>query len=108
MATSAVSTKLDSMNSPELPTATRAEPVEVLNAQSAIFTLWQVPRKVLGVALPRESAHEAFNRLVLERTGLIGVHFPGPFIRYAVCADVLAPEFRERFERGMSQLQPQY
>ena len=81
---------------------------------AGFFTLWQVPKKVLGVELatdPRTKdlpAHEAFNRLVISETGLVGVHFPGPFIRYAVCADVLAPAFQERFEKALQKLRPEY
>ena len=35
-----------------------------------------------------ESA-EHFNFMMIDETGLVGVHFPG-YIRYAVCADVAA------------------
>jgi aspartate/methionine/tyrosine aminotransferase len=81
---------------------------------AGFFTLWRVPKKVLGVdlqALAKKegwTVHEAFNRLVISETGLVGVHFPGPFIRYAVCADVLAPAFQERFEKALRRLQPEY
>lgn len=89
--------------------------------EAGFFTLWRVPRSVLGVDLAREAAergcrpHEAFNRLVIARTGIVGVHFecpglsgPEPLVRYAVCADVLAPAFRERFERELATLKPAY
>jgi LL-diaminopimelate aminotransferase len=76
---------------------------------AGFFTLWQVPRRVLGRELPAGMpAHEAFNRLVIGETGLVGVHFPGPFIRYAVCADVLDPAFQSRFERELARLKPEY
>jgi aspartate/methionine/tyrosine aminotransferase len=89
---------------------------------AGFFTLWEVPRRVLGVSLaddPRTRdlpPHEAFNRLVISETGIVGVHFQGPtgkggatpLIRYGVCTDVLAPEFQERFERGLQRLQPEY
>jgi aspartate/methionine/tyrosine aminotransferase len=81
---------------------------------AGFFTLWQVPRKVLGVDLasdPRTKgmpAHEAFNRLVISELGLVGVHFPGPFIRYAVCTDVLDGRFQERFEKALQKLRPEY
>jgi aspartate/methionine/tyrosine aminotransferase len=89
---------------------------------AGFFTLWKVPQRAFGVALaedPRtkdKPAHEAFNRLVIEETGIVGVHFQGPgadgkgeaLIRYAVCDDVLAPEFQERFEEGLARMKPQY
>jgi len=31
-----------------------------------------------------------------------------PLLRYAVCADVLDPEFQRRFEEGLSRLKPDY
>lgn len=73
---------------------------------AGFFTLWRVPKKILGVALNDDA--EACNRLVISRTGLVGVHFPGPFIRYAVCADVLDSRFQERFEREIKSLRPEY
>jgi aspartate/methionine/tyrosine aminotransferase len=89
---------------------------------AGFFTLWRVPKKAFGVALsedPRikdKPAHEAFNRLVIEETGIVGVHFQGPgadgkgepLIRYAVCDDVLAPAFKEQFEAGLSRMKPEY
>ena len=50
---------------------------------------------------------EKFNRLVISELGLVGVHF-GALVRYAVCADVLAPEFQQRFEEALSKLHPEY
>lgn len=91
--------------------------------EAGFFTLWRVPRKVLGVELAKDPRtrdlppHEAFNRLVISETGIVGVHFLGaaleggaqePLVRYAVCADVLDPEFRERFERQLERLRPEY
>lgn len=81
---------------------------------AGFFTLWKTPREVLGVdveARAKElgaSVHETFNRLVISQTGIVGVHFPGPFIRYAVCADVLDPAFQKRFEAELARLKPRY
>jgi aspartate/methionine/tyrosine aminotransferase len=89
---------------------------------AGFFTLWRVPRKAFGVTLSEDArtrdkpAHEAFNRLVIEETGIVGVHFQGPgadgkgepLIRYAVCDDVLAPAFKELFEEGLSRMNPEY
>ena len=76
----------------------------------------------MGVDLKAEarkkgmSVSEAFNRLVISKTGIVGVHFKGcpingqedPLIRYAVCADVLNPAFQSRFEDQLSRLKPEY
>ncbi len=95
---------------------------EACSTEAGFFTLWRVPRRVLGVEVGLEasrkglSAHEAFNRLVISETGIVGVHFEGmpadgrpePLIRYAVCADVLDPSFQSRFEEQLSRLKPEY
>ncbi|MBC7387099.1 MAG: pyridoxal phosphate-dependent aminotransferase [Cryobacterium sp.] len=90
---------------------------------SGFFTLWLTPDEAFGVDLVKESnargipKAELFNRLVIEKTGIVGVHFSGPkdesgfgesFIRYAVCTDVLADEFRKRFEPAIASIQPKY
>ncbi|MFA5138826.1 MAG: pyridoxal phosphate-dependent aminotransferase [Elusimicrobiota bacterium] len=78
---------------------------------AGFFTLWKVPKRVLGAALegPR---HQAYNRRVTDETGMVGVHFLGqgeePLIRYAVCTDVLSPAFQERFEKVLKRLGPEY
>ena len=91
-------------------------------AQAGFFTLWKVPRRALGRDLagdPRFKGmplSEAFNRLVISETGIVGVHFEGPgadgspepLIRYAVCSDVLDPEFQKRFEEQLARLKPEY
>ncbi|MFH2202650.1 MAG: pyridoxal phosphate-dependent aminotransferase [Elusimicrobiota bacterium] len=84
--------------------------------EAGFFTLWKVPRKVLGTVLAEDPetkdlpAQEAFNRKVISETGIVGVHFAGsePLIRYAVCTDVLAPEFRRRFEEQLGRLELEY
>lgn len=84
-------------------------------AEAGFFTLWKTPREAFGKKLPEENRHEAFNRAVITETGIVGVHFsapgdagPEPLIRYAVCADVLDPKFRERLEAGLAKLKPAY
>lgn len=85
--------------------------------EAGFFTLWKVPRRVLGRDLAKDApAHEAFNRLVIAETGIVGVHFqalaeggaPQPLIRYAVCTDVLDPKFQARFEEQLARLKPEY
>jgi len=90
---------------------------------SGFFTLWLTPDEAFGIDLVKESATrglpraEVYNRLVIERTGIVGVHFTGPkladgstesFIRYAVCTDVTTPEFTRRFDTAISRIQPRY
>ncbi|MCP4448357.1 MAG: aminotransferase class I/II-fold pyridoxal phosphate-dependent enzyme [Myxococcales bacterium] len=95
---------------------------QACDTSAGFFTLWRVPKKVFGVVLSEDErardkpAQEAFNRLVIEETGIVGVHFRGPgaddngepLIRYAVCDDVLAPEFKDRFEAGLARMTPEY
>jgi aspartate/methionine/tyrosine aminotransferase len=91
------------------------------SSDAPIFTLWKVPKKVLGVDLAKDPRtkkmppHEAFNRLVTDETGIVGVHFQAPegkgttpLIRYAMCTNVLDPEFQERFEEQLDRLKPEY
>lgn len=90
---------------------------------SGFFTLWKTPDQAYGVDLVKEAASkkipkaELFNRLTIEKTGIVGVHFTGPsidgkpgesFIRYAVCTDVLSSEFQSRFRSEIAKIQPQY
>jgi aspartate/methionine/tyrosine aminotransferase len=90
---------------------------------SGFFTLWKTPDEAYGIDLVKESSAlgipkaELFNRLTIEETGIVGVHFTGPasasslgesFIRYAVCTDVLAPEFQKRFSAEIAKIQPRY
>jgi LL-diaminopimelate aminotransferase len=66
-----------------------------LEPAAGFFTLWLVPRRAFGQKI--ESA-EHFNFLMIEHTGVVGVHFPG-YVRYAVCADIdaMAKEIEEAF-----------
>lgn len=53
---------------------------------AGFFTLWKTPKIAFGECL--ETAQE-FNYLMIERTGVVGVHFH-PYIRYAVTGDIEA------------------
>ena len=53
---------------------------------AGFFTLWMVPDRAFG---RRVESAEHFNFMMIEETGLVGVHFPG-YVRYAVCGDVEA------------------
>ncbi len=51
---------------------------------AGFFTLWKVPNRAFG---QRIETAERFNYLMVERTGVTGVHFH-PYIRYAVVGPV--------------------
>ena len=57
-----------------------------LQPAAGFFTLWRTPDRAFGLKM--ESSQQ-FNFMMIEETGVVGVHFPG-YIRYAVCADVEA------------------
>lgn len=66
--------------------------------QAGFFTLWRALTYAFGQ--PVESA-EAFSFLMIQETGVVGVHFPG-YLRYAVCADIeaMAQPLSEAFKRA--------
>lgn len=89
-----------------IPTLKKAGLRPACETEAGFFTLWNVPRNAFGEKI--ESA-EDFNRKVISKTGIVGVHFAqGNLIRYAVCTDVLSPRFQDRFESALSQLKPEY
>ena len=51
---------------------------------AGFYTLWETPSEAFG---ERVGSAEQFNFMMIENTGVVGVHF-GDFLRYAVCADV--------------------
>ena len=55
-----------------------------ITPSAGFYTLWETPTRAFG--RPVESA-EAFNFVMIEETGVVGVHFAS-YLRYAVCADV--------------------
>jgi DNA-binding transcriptional MocR family regulator len=105
-----------------IPALKQAGLRQACSSDAGFFSLWKVPRRVLGqdlAALGRRqglAAHEAYNRLVISETGIVGVHFAGfdsagkteALARYAVCTDVLDPKFQSRFETELSRLEPEY
>ncbi|MFA4834135.1 MAG: aminotransferase class I/II-fold pyridoxal phosphate-dependent enzyme [Patescibacteria group bacterium] len=54
--------------------------------KAGFFTLWKTPTRAFGEVVKNA---EHFNFMMIEKTGVVGVHFH-PFIRYAVCGDVKA------------------
>lgn len=57
-----------------------------VNPGAGFFTLWLAPKRAFGRKIARA---EEFNFLMIEETGVVGVHFH-PYIRYAVTGDVEA------------------
>ena len=69
-----------------------------LEPAAGFFTLWLAPSKAFG---RRVESAERFNFMMIEETGVVGVHFPG-YVRYAVCADVeaMAADIEAAFARA--------
>lgn len=89
-----------------IPTLKRHGLQPACTTDAGFFTLWKVPKKVFGIEIDGDS--EKFNRMVIEKTGIVGVHFPNSLIRYAVCTDVLSSTFQRRFEDELSKLNVEY
>jgi aspartate/methionine/tyrosine aminotransferase len=69
-----------------------------LEPAAGFFTLWRVPTRAFGRRI--ESA-EHFNFMMIEETGVVGVHFPG-YLRYAVCGDIdaMATDIKAAFAKA--------
>lgn len=92
---------------------------QACETDAGFFTLWKCPKSVFGKDFSRDQSiplSEAVNRAIISETGIVGVHFTGqqpdgsadPLLRYAVCTDVLAPKFQERFEAALAKMKPGY
>ena len=55
-----------------------------IEPRAGFYTLSKSPTRAFGQAV---SGAEEFNFLMIEKTGVVGVHFAN-YLRYAVCADV--------------------
>jgi hypothetical protein len=53
---------------------------------AGFFTLWNRPDKAFGEEIKDA---EQFNYLMIEKTGVVGVHFE-PYMRYSVTGDIEA------------------
>lgn len=95
---------------------------QACQTDAGFFTLWKCPTSILGRDLKAEAAaanlplSEVVNKTIISETGIVGVHFTGqdahgnadPLLRYAVCTDVLSPNFQSRFEAGLARLKASY
>ena len=71
---------------------------------AGFFSLWKVPAEAFG-QLVKDG--EAFNRLMIQETGIAGVHF-GNFIRYSVTAPVENPEWKKAIEDAFDKAHVKY
>ena len=55
-----------------------------IEPRAGFYTLWESPTRAFGQTV---SGAEEFNFLMIERTGVVGVHF-ADYLRYAVCANI--------------------
>lgn len=71
---------------------------------AGFFSLWQTPNEAFGQKI--ENAKQ-FNRLMIEKTGVVGVHFD-PYIRYSVTSPVDQPEWQEAIANAFDQANVKY
>jgi hypothetical protein len=55
-----------------------------IEPRAGFYTLWEAPTRAFGQKIV---GGEEFNFMMIEKTGVVGVHFDN-YLRYAVCADV--------------------
>jgi len=105
-----------------IPTLKKAGLQPACETEAGFFTLWKTPKVAFGINIEKYAKennyalHEAFNRLTILESGIVGVHFSGPqingkqdpLIRYAVCTDTADPEFQKRFENELQRMAPEY
>jgi aspartate/methionine/tyrosine aminotransferase len=87
--------------------------VEIISARGMVlavmpgagfFTLWMTPRRAFGQKI--ENAKH-FNYLMIEKTGIVGVHFD-PYIRYAGVGPVRNADFTKAIEEGFKAAEVSY
>ena len=62
-----------------------------IKPEAGFFTLWMIPNEAFG---QKVEGAEHFNLVMMEHSGIIGVHFEPLYIRYAVCEDIKAHSSR--------------
>ncbi|MBU1290175.1 aminotransferase class I/II-fold pyridoxal phosphate-dependent enzyme [Patescibacteria group bacterium] len=72
--------------------------------KAGFFTLWKCPKRAFGEEV-RDAKH--FNFMMIERTGIVGVHFD-PYIRYAVVAPIENPEFMKAIKAAFDEAEVEY
>lgn len=76
----------------------------VVEPQAGFFSLWGTPRQVFGQEV-KDAEH--FNQLMIQNTGIVGVHFP-PYMRYSTCAPLEDPDFAEAVQTGFARADVRY
>ena len=71
---------------------------------AGFFTLWLAPKQAFGHEIKDA---EEFNRLMIENTGVAGVHF-GKYVRYAVTSPIDSPEWIEAIQHGFEKAKVGY
>lgn len=71
---------------------------------AGFFSLWLAPKRAFGQEV-KDGEH--FNHLMIENTGVVGVHF-GPYIRYSVTAPVEKPEWQEAIRSAFVKAEVEY
>lgn len=72
--------------------------------KAGFFTLWDLPKKAFGQDI--EDAKQ-FNMLMIEKTGIVGVHFH-PYIRYAVVAPIENDDFQGAIKKAFDEAKVEY
>ncbi|MEA1963393.1 MAG: aminotransferase class I/II-fold pyridoxal phosphate-dependent enzyme [Patescibacteria group bacterium] len=72
--------------------------------KAGFFTLWKCPKKAFGEDV-RDAKH--FNFMMIERTGVVGVHF-NPYIRYAVVAPIEQVKFTDAIKKAFDKAKAEY
>jgi len=71
---------------------------------AGFFSLWLAPSEAFGQKIQNA---EQFNYLMIEKTGVVGVHF-GPYIRYSVTSPIEKPEWQEAITNAFEQANVKY
>lgn len=71
---------------------------------AGFFSLWKTPRHAFGAKI---TSSEQFNRLMIENTGVVGVHFE-PYIRYSVTSPIEKPEWQEAIANAFAKADIKY
>ncbi|MCX6744955.1 MAG: aminotransferase class I/II-fold pyridoxal phosphate-dependent enzyme [Candidatus Parcubacteria bacterium] len=72
--------------------------------QAGFFSLWLCPKEAFGQKI---KSAEQFNFLMIEKTGVVGVHFH-PYIRYAVVAPLEQEEWQQAIIKAFKQAHIKY
>jgi len=66
--------------------------------KATFYTLWKTPKTAFGENI---TSAEQFNIMMIDKTGVVGVHFE-PYIRYTVCNAIeeMADDLEVAFKRA--------